>query len=168
MDALGSDVAQWRSLSVADLRACLKDWRARRKEMRDWSIEHGEAFEFLSCPSAEIVYALISVLDERRLSAIVDRFKHHRSTHRSGVPDLFLFATDNTGRPCMARFIEVKKYDEDVSLVQKEVIAFLQSLGLTAAVLVLREPATAKRRLRTSRGSLSASPTTTGREDVTT
>jgi hypothetical protein len=53
---------------------------------------------------------------------------------------LFLYATHiQTGKPSIARFVEVKKPDEKVSQDQKDEITLLNSLGLHARVIRLKE-----------------------------
>jgi hypothetical protein len=68
--------------------------------------------------------------------------KHNSNEHqgKSGVPDLFLYATHTqTGKPSIARFVEVKRSDEKVSQDQKDEIALLNSMGLHARVVRLVE-----------------------------
>ena len=90
--------------------------------------------------SPQTLHALFAVCGNHGLQAILN--KHLSSEHKgkSGVPDLFLFATSHrTGLPTIARFVEVKKPEEPVSTVQLQEIAFLNQLGLHARVLRLVE-----------------------------
>ncbi len=95
---------------------------------------------FLKLPATETLAALFAICGPDRLQAIIDR--HLSPSHRgkSGVPDLFLYASDlKTGQTGIARFVEVKKPEEPASAEQLDEIRFLQSLGLHARVLRLRE-----------------------------
>jgi hypothetical protein len=74
------------------------------------------------------------------LKAIVARHTDPARVENFGTPDLFLYATENkTGKVSIARFVEVKKPEEQLSDDQKGEINFLQSLGLHARVLRLIE-----------------------------
>jgi hypothetical protein len=98
--------------------------------------------EFLALPAPEALHTLFAVCGPRRLQAILD--KHLSAAHAglSGVPDLFVYAIHvSTGKPAIARFVEVKKPEEPASQVQLDEIAFLNGLGLHARVLRLKERA---------------------------
>jgi hypothetical protein len=74
------------------------------------------------------------------LQTIIARHTSSEHKGKSGVPDLFLFATNQTtGLPTIARFVEVKKPEEPASAVQLAEIDFLNGLGLHARVLRLIE-----------------------------
>ena len=78
----------------------------------------------------------------RPQSSASDLNKHLSAAHAglSGVPDLFVYAIHlSTGKPAIARFVEVKKPEEPASQVQLDEIAFLNGLGLHARVLRLKE-----------------------------
>lgn len=91
----------------------------------------------LRVPPVECAAAMIEVLGAAKLGALVER--HAGREGRSGVPDLFLFARETSGRSVMGRFVEVKKPDEPVSEDQREEIGFMLALGLNARVLRLIE-----------------------------
>jgi hypothetical protein len=55
------------------------------------------------------------------------------------LPDLFLYRVARSGRVERGHFVEVKRPRERVSQAQKEEIAFLQELGLSADVVRIRE-----------------------------
>lgn len=121
------DVERWVDADVKKLaarrEAALPDLRARN----------------LRTPSADTLFALLSVCGSRRLRALVERHASEAHRGRSGVPDLFLYTGrfGHTGKS--ARFVEVKKPEEPVSQDQLDEIAFMQSLGLHARVLRLVE-----------------------------
>ena len=96
---------------------------------------------YYALPAPAALHALFAVCGPDRLSAVLHRHLAPDRGNLSGVPDLFLYATHNeTGLPSIARFVEVKKPEEQVSRVQIEEIAFLNALGLHARVLRLIEP----------------------------
>ena len=95
---------------------------------------------YLKLASPKTLYALFAVCGPERLQAILDKHLSDEHKGRSGIPDLFLFATSHsTGLPTIARFVEVKKPEEPVSAVQMAEIAFLNQMGLHARVLRLVE-----------------------------
>lgn len=88
----------------------------------------------------QALHALFAVCGPERLQAILDKHLSDEHKGKSGIPDLFLFATSHsTGLPTIARFVEVKKPEEPVSPVQMGEIAFLNQMGLHARVLRLVE-----------------------------
>ncbi len=95
---------------------------------------------FLKLASPKTLHALFAVCGPERLQAILDKHMSAEHKGKSGIPDLFLFATNqSTGLPSIARFVEVKKPEESVSAVQMAEIAFLNQMGLHARVLRLVE-----------------------------
>jgi hypothetical protein len=95
---------------------------------------------FLKLASPQTLHALFAVCGPERLQAILDKHLSDDHKGKSGIPDLFLFATSHsTGLPTIARFVEVKKPEEPVSPVQMAEIAFLNQMGLHARVLRLVE-----------------------------
>ena len=95
---------------------------------------------YLKLASPQTLHALFAVCGPERLKAILDRHLSDQHKGKSGIPDLFLYATSHsTGQPTIARFVEVKKPEEQVSPVQMAEIAFLNQLGLHARVLRLVE-----------------------------
>lgn len=142
-EALGNRMRSWRILDVAEIDRRIHCWRADYRRRRD---AHGDAggnrgtFEHLSLPSSVTVHALIAACGARRLRALIKRHHAFRGTGQSGVPDLFLYQEDASGRLRVARFVEVKKPEERLSDAQAEEIAFMRSMGLEALVFRLREP----------------------------
>lgn len=95
---------------------------------------------FLKLASPQTLHALFAVCGPERLQAILDKHLSAEHKGKSGIPDLFLFATNHsTGLPTIARFVEVKKPEEAVSTVQMAEIAFFNQIGLHARVLRLVE-----------------------------
>lgn len=94
----------------------------------------------LELPAAKTLKALCLVCGHERLQVLLDKHNSLEHQGKSGVPDLFLYATHiQTGKPSIARFVEVKKPDEKVSQDQKDEIALLNSMGLHARVIRLVE-----------------------------
>ena len=99
-----------------------------------------KATGFLELPAAKILEAIFAICGPERLKVLLDKHTSKAHEGHSGVPDLFLYATHMpTGRPSIARFVEVKKPKEPVSLDQKNEIALLNSMGLHARVVRLVE-----------------------------
>lgn len=95
---------------------------------------------YMQLPAANVLHALFSVCGPDRLQALLNRHLSEDHEGRSGVPDLFLFAIEvASGNAVIARFVEVKKPEEPVSLVQKAEIALMNDLGLHARVLRLQD-----------------------------
>lgn len=95
---------------------------------------------YLKLASPQTLHALFAVCGPERLDAILDKHLSVEHKGKSGIPDLFLFATSHaTGLPVIARLVEVKKPEEAVSPVQMAEIAFLNQMGLHARVLRLVE-----------------------------
>lgn len=96
---------------------------------------------FLKLPNEKVIYAMVKVCGVTKLRKILNRHTSKEHEGLSGVPDLFLFATENkTGRPCMAHFVEVKKPEEKMRQAQVSEIPFLKGLGLDARVFRFKEP----------------------------
>lgn len=99
-----------------------------------------EEEDFLKLASPQTLFALFTVVGPQRLQAILDKHLSPAHEGKSGIPDLFLYATSqSTGLPVIARFVEVKKPEEAVSKIQLEEIDFLNRQGLHARVLRLIE-----------------------------
>jgi hypothetical protein len=124
---LGGQVQRWRLFDLSELERlherCASDLRARK----------------LSAPSASTIIALIQSCGTEKIEALVDRHRGLEQLHRSGVPDLFLFAQDATGRTKFSRFVEVKKPEEPLSQDQRDEVGFMRALGLHVRVLRLIE-----------------------------
>jgi hypothetical protein len=127
--AFGDNLSHWVSRSVLEIDENIKSNRVGLK-----------AGDYLSLPSAETLQAMFMTCGLERLQIIIDRHISPEHKGKSGVPDLFLFATNQTtGLPSIARFVEVKKPEEPASSVQLAEIDFLNGLGLHARVLRLIE-----------------------------
>ena len=127
--AFGENLSQWVGRSVLEIDENIKTNRDGLK-----------AGDYLSLPSAETLHALFMTCGLERLQTIIARHTSPKHKGKSGVPDLFLFATNQTtGLPTIARFVEVKKPEEPASAVQLAEIDFLNGLGLHARVLRLIE-----------------------------
>jgi hypothetical protein len=127
--AFGGNLSQWVGRSVLEIDENIKINRVGLK-----------ADDYLSLPSAETLHALFMTCGLVRLQTIIARHTSSEHKGKSGVPDLFLFATNQTtGLPTIARFVEVKKPEEPASAVQLAEIDFLNGLGLHARVLRLIE-----------------------------
>jgi len=96
---------------------------------------------YLKLPNEKVLYAIVKVCGVIKLRKILIRHTSKAHEGLSGVPDLFLYATENkTGRPCMTHFVEVKKPEERMREAQTSEIPFLKELGLDARVFRFREP----------------------------
>lgn len=125
---LGSDPTKWLQASEDEIQS---QTDVRRESMR-------KAHQTL--PAANVLLALFVHCGVQRLEKIIKRHNDPARVENFGTPDLFLYATENkSGKVAIARFVEVKKPEEDLSTDQKEEITFLQSLGLHARVLRLIE-----------------------------
>jgi hypothetical protein len=125
--ALGADVSSWGAL---DETALCERIAAARPALRT---------QHFALPAPSIVQVLVAVCGVERLQQLVARHADSARWAQPGVPDLFLFMRDATGRVMSPRFVEVKRPDEPVRPGQVEEIAFLQSIGLNARVLRLTE-----------------------------
>jgi hypothetical protein len=103
-----------------------------------------KALGHLELPAAKTLKALCNVCGPERMQVLLDKHNSNEHQGKSGVPDLFLYATHiQTGKPSIARFVEVKKPGEKVSQDQKDEIELLNAMGLHARVIRLVEkPAT--------------------------
>ena len=90
--------------------------------------------------SSKFAHLLTFLREKDLLQCVVDR---ERPVASPGIPDLFLYRMDETGRVYGGRFVEVKRhnrrtgYREPVSATQAAELEFLQSLGLAAGVVYL-------------------------------
>jgi hypothetical protein len=100
---------------------------------------------YLKLPASNIMFALFFICGPKRLQVLIDKHTSKEHEGRSGVPDLFLFAASTiTGKPSIARFVEVKKPGEKISQDQIDEIELLNSMGLHARVMRLVEMPKAK------------------------
>ena len=127
--AYGKNAKKFCSLSIAQLQLI--------KEEKADSIK---TLGRLTLPAVSTLNALICICGPERIQVLID--KHNAKDHegKSGVPDLFLYAKNTvTGVHAIARFVEVKKPDEPISIEQKSEIALLNTMGLHARVMRLVE-----------------------------
>jgi hypothetical protein len=127
-DVFGGDPATWVTLSELKIQykvdTCRESLRKRHETL----------------PSAQALRALFEYCGPTRLQAILARHTDPERRNRFGTPDLFLYAINNESKKVsIARFVEVKRPEEQLSQDQKEEIRFLQSLDLHARVLRLIE-----------------------------
>jgi hypothetical protein len=110
------------------------------KQLKEKKAASKDAIGHLKLPAVSTLNALICICGPERIQVLID--KHNAKDHegKSGVPDLFLYAKNTvTGVHAIARFVEVKKPDEPISIEQKSEIALLNSMGLHARVIRLVE-----------------------------
>ena len=124
----GGDLKAWMSLSELQLQHKIDSCRGALRE------------GYQTLPSAQILWALFECIGAERLQSILARHTDPERLNCFGTPDLFLYAINNwSNKVSIARFVEVKKPEEQLSQDQKDEIGFLQSLGLHARVLRLME-----------------------------
>ena len=127
--AFGGDVKEMCALSLDDIQA-----------VKDEKTELLNSCGFLKLPSASVLQALFAVCGPERMDVLIKKHSSAEHAGKSGVPDLFLYAINHlTGKPSVARFVEVKKPKEEISAEQKSEIALLNSMGLHARVIRLIE-----------------------------
>ena len=132
--AYGSNAKKICKLSLEDIQAI--------KEEKTVAIK---AQGHLELPAAKTLQALCLVCGHERMQVLLDKHNSLEHQGKSGVPDLFLYATHiKTGKTSIARFLEVKKPDEKVSQDQKDEIALMNCIGLHARVIRLVEKPTTK------------------------
>jgi hypothetical protein len=132
--AYGSNAKKICKLSLEDIQAI--------KEEKTVAIK---AQGHLELPAAKTLQALCLVCGHERMQVLLDKHNSLEHQGKSGVPDLFLYATHiKTGKTSIARFVEVKKPDEKVSQDQKDEIALMNCIGLHARVIRLVEKPTTK------------------------
>jgi len=142
----------WRAVAAAYGRNAKKTCNLSLEEIQAIKEEKTLAIKaqgHLALPSAKTLKALCLVCGHERLQVLLDKHNSLEHQGKSGVPDLFLYATHiQTGKPSIARFVEVKKPDEKVSQDQKDEIALLNSMGLHARVIRLKELLKSKKQIR--------------------
>ena len=132
--AYGSNAKKICKLTLEDIQAI--------KEEKTVAIK---AQGHLELPAAKTLQALCLVCGHERMQVLLDKHNSLEHQGKSGVPDLFLYATHiKTGKTSIARFVEVKKPDEKVSQDQKDEIALMNCIGLHARVIRLVEKPTTK------------------------
>jgi hypothetical protein len=91
-------------------------------------------------PQAKDLHAMIHALGEGNLGAILRHHVNEEGESIHGVPDLFLYTRRKSdGTIAKYQFVEVKKPKEPLSILQKDAIAMLHSLGIPAREIRLIE-----------------------------
>jgi len=138
----------WRAVAVAYGNNAAKICKLpieKLQEIKDEKSESLKELGYLKLPAASTLFALCFVCGSERLQVLLDRHTSEEHAGKSGVPDLFLYSTNAlTGKPSIARFVEVKKPDEPISKVQRAEIALMNELGLHARVMRLVEKPSSK------------------------
>ena len=117
----------------------------RLQTVKDEKTESLNSSGFLKLPAASTLFSLFQTCGPQKIQVLLDKHTSKEHEGKSGVPDLFLYATNRlTGKPTIARFVEVKKPDEKISPEQRAEIALLNSMGLHARVMRLIEKPTKK------------------------
>lgn len=117
----------------------------RLQTVKDEKTESLNSSGFLKLPAASTLFSLFQICGPEKIQVLLDKHTSKEHEGKSGVPDLFLYATNKlTGKPTIARFVEVKKPDEKISPEQRAEIALLNSMGLHARVMRLIEKPTKK------------------------
>ena len=133
----------WRAVAAVYGKNAIKICKLSKEELEDLKKTKGPAFKKLHhfvLPETSILLALFNICGPERLKVLIDKHTSKEHEGRSGVPDLFLFATNiQSGKPSIARFVEVKKPREPVSQDQKDEIELLNSMGFHARVMRLVE-----------------------------
>jgi len=111
--------------------------------LKQYAQKRRAAYANHRAPEASKFAAMLSFLEQK--GVLRDVVERARSLDNPGLPDLFLYRVDRKGRVHGGRFVEVKRWGtrrnvrERVSAAQKEELAFLTQLGLSAQVVYLRE-----------------------------
>ena len=138
----------WRAVAAVYGKNAIKICKLSKDELEDLKKTQGPAFKKLhhyDLPSSNILFVLFNICGPVRIKVLIDKHTSKEHEGRSGIPDLFLFATNNqTGKPSIARFVEVKKPGEKISQDQLDEIDLLNSVGLHARVMRLVEMPKAK------------------------
>lgn len=138
----------WRAVAAVYGKNAVKISKLSKDEIEDLKKTKGPALKKLhhfDLPASNILFALFNICGPDRLKILIDKHTSKEHEGRSGVPDLFLFATNiQSGKPSIARFVEVKKPGEKISQDQIDEINLLNSMGLHARVMRLVEMPKAK------------------------
>jgi len=138
----------WRAVAMAYGKNAEKICKMSLDKLQSTKLENTETLNsrgFLKLPAASTLFSLFQICGPQRIQVLLDKHTSKEHEGKSGVPDLFLYATNRlTGKPTIARFVEVKKPDEKISPEQRAEIALLNSMGLHARVMRLIEKPTKK------------------------
>jgi len=138
----------WRAISFAYGKNAEKICKMSLETLQSIKDEKAESLNsngFLKLPAASTMCSLFRICGPQRIQVLLDKHISKEHEGMSGVPDLFLYATNKlTGKPSIARFVEVKKPLEPISPEQRAEIALLNSMGLHARVMRLVEKPTVK------------------------
>ena len=136
----------WRAVAMAygkNAEKICKMSLERLQTVKDEKTASLNSIGFLKLPAASTLFSLFQICGPQITQALLDKHTSKEHEGKSGVPDLFLYATKKiTGRPTIARFVEVKKPLEPISPEQRAEIALLNSMGLHARVMRLIEKPT--------------------------
>jgi hypothetical protein len=126
--ALGNDAKLILQLDEHSIKERFIDAKATLKE------------QYFPSPAAANLKFLFEGIKANRLQLILNRHLDPSRSDKHGTPDLFLFALNPiNNRVSATRFVEVKKPEEPLSVVQVEEIQFLREIGLKARLLRLNE-----------------------------
>ena len=138
----------WRAVAMAYGKSAEKICKMSLDKLQSTKLEKTETLNsrgFLKLPAASTLFSLFQICGPQKIQVLLDKHTSKEHEGKSGVPDLFLYATNRlTGKPTIARFVEVKKPDEKISPEQRAEIALLNSMGLHARVMRLIEKPTKK------------------------
>jgi hypothetical protein len=138
----------WRAVAAVYGKNATKICRLSTEQLEKIKVTQSKLDEkqtHLKLPASNIMFALFFICGSERLQVLLDKHTSKEHEGRSGVPDLFLFAVSTvTGKPSIARFVEVKKPGEKISQDQIDEIELLNSMGLHARVMRLVEMPNAK------------------------
>lgn len=132
----------WQAIDVLLREVPSQKWVGLSEEqIRDLIVERADRLAQLkqSLPAASTIRAMIHVCGVANLEKIIGRHVGVEGGDRFGTPDLFLFACDRSSNYSIARFVEVKRLDENLKPTQQPEIDFLNQLGLKARVVRLLE-----------------------------
>ena len=123
LQMLGSDTSLWLQNTVEILHE-LRNQQPKKSEI----------------PQARDLHAMIHALGADNLGAILRHHVNYGGESVHGVPDLFIYTRRKSdGTIARYQFVEVKKPKEPLSIVQKDAIAMLHSLGIPAREIRLIE-----------------------------
>jgi hypothetical protein len=138
----------WRAVAAVYGKNAAKICKLSKEQLEEIKVIQSQSEEernYLKLPASSIMFALFFICGPKRLQILIDKHTSKEHEGRSGVPDLFLFAASTvTGKPSIARFVEVKKPGEKISQDQIDEIELLNSMGLHARVIRLVEMPRAK------------------------
>ena len=136
--ALGPDVATWHTFDEKAVVTRIAPWKAKQPAVRG-ATQTRDTQPMLKLPAGNVVHAILQTCGPAKLQALVERHARLAEIKESGVPDLFLSARDLQNKLRLARFAEVKRFDERVRPGQTSEHDFMYALGIPAKTLRLKE-----------------------------